>query len=508
MMKNFVSIVCMYFMIMCVMVILPLPAHCSVEAAAQKHDTGMGMLSVSIKTKRCLGCHNNSTPGIVEDWYASLHARTTPQMALGKKQLARRMSAESMNEDLSANVVGCYECHSLNTESHKDSFNHFGQKINVVVSPKDCAVCHPVEVQEYVTSKKGYAVSNLDNNPLFKTLVKTIISKKDIQDGKMVHREVSETTRMETCYGCHGTEVKVNGTKKISSGPLNIMVPELQNWPNQGVGRINPDGSRGSCASCHPRHSFSIEIARKPYTCAQCHLEPDVPAWNVYKESKHGNIFNSKYHDWDFNNVPWIVGKDFKTPTCATCHNSLITTPQGKVIQPRTHNFGARLWVRLFGLVYSHPQPLSGDTSVIKNKEGLPLPTDFTGYPATDYLIDTKQQKERKDDMISICILCHSTNWVQNHFDKLDATIKEADHMVLSATLLLTNAWSAKRADNTNPFDETIEQQWITQWLFYANSIRYSSAMTGAPDYATFKNGWWEMTKNLTTMEDWIDLHQ
>jgi hypothetical protein len=78
----------------------------------------------------------------------------------------------------------------------------------------------------------------------------------------------------------------------------------------------------------------------------------------------------------------------------------------------------------------------------------------------------------------------------------------------LNATLLLTDAWGKKLANNTNPFDEPIEHRWIAQWLFYANSIRYSSSMTGAPDYAAFKNGWWEMTKNLTIMEDWINLHQ
>ena len=69
----------------------------------------------------------------------------------------------------------------------------------------------------------------------------------------------------------------------------------------KGVGRANPDGSLGASQASHPRHTGSIEVARKPYTCSQCHIEPDVPAWDVYEESKHGNIFSSKYHEWDFN---------------------------------------------------------------------------------------------------------------------------------------------------------------------------------------------------------------
>jgi len=28
-------------------------------------------------------------------------------------------------------------------------------------------------------------------------------------------------------------------------------------WPNTGIGRVNPDGSAGSCSACHTRHRFS-----------------------------------------------------------------------------------------------------------------------------------------------------------------------------------------------------------------------------------------------------------
>ena len=65
-------------------------------------------------------------------------------------------------------------------------------------------------------------------------------------------------------------------------------------------------------------------------------------------------------------------------------------------------------------------------------------------------------------------------------------------------------AWEAGLADPANPFDEGIEQKWILQWLFYSNSIRYASAMSG-PDYAAFKNGWWNLTKNLQDMKHFFD---
>lgn len=460
---------------------------------------------ISPETQTCIGCHNIYTPGIVADWLSSRHSRITPADALKLPVLQRRISAEKLPDKLSGYVVGCYECHSQNPRSHKDNFEHMGFRINVVVSPNDCRTCHPVEASQFSESKKAHAIKNLMENPVYSTLVNTITGVKRIEKGRIITEKPSEKTLHETCLGCHGTKVEVKGMKKVSTKMGDITVPNLTNWPNQGVGRENPDGSLGACTACHPRHGFSIEVARKPYTCAQCHLEPDVPAWDVYKESKHGNIYFSKHHEWNFNAVPWTVGKDFKAPTCATCHNSLIVSPDGEVIAERSHDFGSRLWVRLFGLIYSHPQPKSGNTTIIRNKDGLPLPTTFTGELASEYLIGKQEQGKRLNIMKGVCMGCHSANWVNGHFEKLENTIKETDEMTLAATKLLLEAWEKGIEDKTNPFDESIERMWIKQWLFYSNSIRYASAMTGAPDYTTFKLGWWELSDNLQKMRDMID---
>ncbi len=463
-------------------------------------------INISAETQACIACHSTYTPGIVEDWLTSRHAKTTPEQAFKLPILQRRISAEDIPDNLKKNPIGCYECHGLNPQAHKDNFDHFGFRINVVVSPNDCKTCHPVEVSQFSGSKKAYAIRNLMDNPVYHTLVDSIDGITRVEKGKLIQDKPSDKTLHETCLGCHGTKIGVKGMKKVSTELGEIEVPALTNWPNQGVGRENPDGSRGACTACHPRHSFSIEIARKPYTCGQCHLEPDVPAYNVYKESKHGNIYESKHREWNFGNVPWVVGKDFKSPTCATCHNSLLVSPDGNVIAERTHDFGSRLWVRLFGLIYSHPQPKSGDTTIIKNAEGLPLPTTFLGEPASEYLIDKMEQERRLTGMKAICNSCHSTDWIDGHFEKLSSTIKETDAMTLAATKLIIEAWDKGIADRTNPFDEAIEKLWIKQWLFYSNSIRYASAMTGAPDYTAFKLGWWELSDNLQRMRDMIDI--
>lgn len=463
-------------------------------------------VKLSPQSEVCIGCHKRYTPGIVEDWLTSRHSKTRPGEALKKPALERRISAEVVDESHSKYVVGCYECHSLNPGNHKDNFEHMGFRINVVVSPNDCKTCHPVEVKQYVGSKKFNAIGNLMANPVYHTLVKTITGVKKIDKGKILSDNPSEDTLRETCLGCHGTKVEVKGMKKLNTKIGELTVPDLTNWPNQGVGRVNPDGSLGACTACHPRHGFLIEVARRPYTCSQCHEEPDVPAYDVYEESKHGNIYASMGKSWDFKNVPWRVGEDFKTPTCAACHNSLLVSPDGSIIAERTHDFGSRLWVRLFGLIYSHPQPKSGDTTIIKNKDGLPLPVTFSGELAGDFLIDKSEQGKRQKRMKDVCNGCHNTDWINGHFAKLESTIKETDKMVLAATGLVSEAWEKGIEDRKNPFDETIEQMWIRQWLFYSNSIRYSSAMSGAPDYAAFKNGWWYLSENLQHMKDWIEL--
>ncbi|HCC68479.1 MAG TPA: hydroxylamine oxidase [Nitrospiraceae bacterium] len=478
----------------------------SLLAASEKGTAVTLETKLSPETQSCIGCHKIYTPGIVEDWQSSRHSRMTPAESLKLPVLQRRISSETIPDNLSGYVVGCYECHSQNPQVHKDNFDHFGFRINVVVSPNDCKTCHSVEVSQFSDSKKAHAVKNLMGNPIYHMLVSTVTGVKRIEQGKIIIEKPSEKTLHETCLGCHGTKVEVRGMKKVLTKIGEITVPDLTNWPNQGVGRENPDGSLGACTACHPRHGFSIEVARKPYTCAQCHLDPDVPAWNVYKESKHGNIFFSKHHEWNFNAVPWTVGKDFKAPTCATCHNSLIVSPDGKVIAERTHDFGSRLWVRLFGLIYSHPQPISGNTTIIRNKDGLPLPTTFTGELASEYLIDKQEQGKRLNIMKGVCTSCHSTSWVNGHFEKLDNTIRETDEMVLAATKLVLEAWEKGIEDKTNPFDESIEKLWIKQWLFYANSTRYASAMSGAHDYTTFKLGWWELSDTLQKMRDQIDI--
>jgi len=225
--------------------------------------------------------------------------------------------------------------------------------------------------------------------------------------------------------------------------------------------------------------------------------------------SKHGNMYGGLGDEWNFKSVPWTVGKDFSAPTCAACHVSLLVSPDGEVISERTHQMSDRLSWRIFGLIYAHPHPKSPDTTIIKNRAGLPLPTELTGEPAAEYLIDPGEQEARRANMKGVCLSCHGANWVDGQFARLENTIKTTNDMTLTATKILLAAWDqgAARglAQKDSIFNEALEKKWVEQWLFFANSTRFASAMMGA-DYGSFDNGRWYLSKNIQEMMDLLEL--
>ena len=455
----------------------------------------------------CLECHSSLHPGILAGWRKSRMSKITPQVAKNLPERSRRVSYDQLPEALTGVVVGCAECHTLNPERHQDSFEHNGFQVHTVVTPGDCSVCHPVEARQFGKNIMSQAYGNLENNPVYRELIKAVTGRQIFKDMTTTIMDPDELTLSDSCRQCHGTLVKVEGsvTRDTDYGEMDF--PVLSGWPNQGVGRINPDGSLGSCSACHARHQFSIEMARKPYTCSQCHKGPDVPAYKVYEVSKHGNIYSSLGRQWDFDAVPWTVGQDFTAPTCATCHVSLVVNEEGDILAERTHQMNDRLAWRIFGLPYAHPHPRSPDTTIIINKAGLPLPTELTGEPVMEFLIDEKEQQLRRSRMENVCTSCHTRPWVTGHFERYENTIEKTNEMTLTATQIMLTAWdrgAAKGlAENDSLFNEALERKWVEQWLFYANSTRYSSAMMGA-DYGVFADGRWYMSKNIQEMLDWL----
>jgi len=467
-------------------------------------------VSISEATAECIDCHSSFQPGIVKDWQNSRHSKMTPKEAMAVEGVARKVSSTTVPENLQTVVVGCAECHTLRPKAHADTFEHNSYDVHVVVSPDDCQTCHVTERKQYSKNIMAHAYGNLADNKLYQKLQHSILAGTNYKNGKINLEPANDDTRAEACYYCHGTKLELSGYEtRDTEAAGELEFPIIKGWPNQGVGRLNLDGSMGACSACHTRHAFSIEMARKPYTCKECHVGPDVPAFKVYAASKHGNIFSAKNSSWNFKAVPWTVGKDFTAPTCATCHVSLLVNTDEEVVVERTHQMNNRLPWRILGLIYAHPHPAEPNTNIIRNKDGLPLPTDFAGGLATKFLIDEKEQDARRQAMQAACLNCHDASWVSGHWKRFENTIAETNAKTLAATRIMQDIWKLGLADRQDSiYNEAIERKWTETWLFHSNTIRFASAMGGGGDYGVFADGRYHLSKSLLELNDWLKLQK
>ncbi|MBU4566764.1 MAG: cytochrome c family protein, partial [Proteobacteria bacterium] len=170
---------------------------------------------MSKQAQACIECHKIVSPGIFADWANSRHASANIS-CLDCHQ------AKETDPDLSKAHRAVYE-----KGDNPWSKSEYMAPIAGVVSPKDCSRCHPDEAKQYSVSKHANTMQ----------IIWTI-------DPWLNFGLNSDLERVNGCFHCHGTVLKVD-----KDGKLDPMT-----WPNVGVGRINLDGSKGSCAACHTRH--------------------------------------------------------------------------------------------------------------------------------------------------------------------------------------------------------------------------------------------------------------
>ncbi|MCB2189640.1 MAG: hydroxylamine oxidoreductase [Deltaproteobacteria bacterium] len=372
---------------------------------------------VSPQARACLECHRTETPGLFADWAMSRHA--------------------------SSNIT-CLDCHQAQESDQDVSQVHFKQYersdnkwgvaqyravVAAVVTPKDCSRCHPDEAKQYNRSKHANTLE--------------IIWKID----PWLNFGLNDTTeRVTGCLHCHGTVLEVKDGK---------LTPDT--WPNVGVGRINLDGSKGSCSSCHTRHAFKVSEARKPEACGQCHLGPDHPQIEIYTESKHGAIYHAEGTKWKWDSAPgtWTAGVDFRAPTCAACHMS----GGGEVTT--SHDVTLRL-------AWEIQAPLTV------------RPNEFKPFPA-----DTNPEVERKR-MKAICLQCHEDLWVNSHFNQFDAAVANYNDVYYKPALArLNEMYEKKLMDPKGFFKQPLWTEFYELWHHEGRRARMGAAMM-APDYA-----WW-----------------
>ncbi len=396
-----------------------------------------GLPEMSDETRACVKCHMTENTPIYQQWGASKHYRAN---------------------------VGCFECHGAQ-EGEPDAFQHEGHWIATIVSPKDCARCHAREAEEFANShhsKGGRILGSLDN-----VLAEVVEGNRGLVTPSF--QNGISAAAVNGCWQCHGSEVKV-----LPGGKL-----DPATWPNTGIGRINPDGSEGSCSACHSRHSFSAEQARHPDNCGKCHMGPDHPQLEIYYESKHGIAFRAHKDKLNMDSAKWVVGEDYHlAPTCATCHMS--ATPARPATKDRpetpgmpvTHDVGMRI-------SWNNRPVISVRPEISDAKMGLPGAN--------------VNWQTRRNNMKNVCINCHEQQWVDNFYVQYDGLIDLYHVKFARPGQELYNL--AKPLMEPAKFANALDWTWFELWHHEGRRARHGASMMG-PDY-THWHGTYEIAKHF-----------
>jgi hypothetical protein len=251
-------------------------------------------------------------------------------------------------------------------------------------------------------------------------------------------------------------------------------------WPNTGIGRLNLDGSSGSCSACHSRHDFSPRRARQPENCGKCHLGPDHPQKEIYEESKHGVAFRDLKDEMNLNAASWVLGRDYAAaPTCATCHMSGNLRNGGKV----THDPGERIsWTN------RPPVSLVMDTDISHN---IVKETDPEKRRALIH--DTAENKRNR--MQQVCSHCHTPDYVNGFYSQYDDLVVLYNEKFAKPGQKIMKALLDGGLRTPTQFDEEIEWTWFYLWHHEGRRARHGASMM-APDY-THWHGMYEVAERF-----------
>lgn len=440
------------------------------EIVRKQQEAGIGVrhVSIPVSSENCVKCHQQASPGIIDHWKGSTHA---------------------------VKGVGCVECHQAQKED-ADAFDHYGALIAVVVTPRDCGRCHQTETKEFLAShhaRAGNILASLDN-----FLAETVEgarapfnphSPTPGRDVSMVNGMASVDTG---CKQCHGGKVSLEATdgslisvdelkpdadgkptnkdiiSKIKKASTGRPILAASTWPNTGIGRLNLDGSLGSCSACHSRHDFSPRRARQPENCGKCHLGPDHPQEEIYEESKHGVAYRDLREHMNLDAKDWVLGKDYsQAPTCATCHMSANTRNGAKV----THDPGERIsWTNRPPVSLAMDTDLNGE--VVKETD-----------PAKRRELVKSTWQDKRAQMKNVCSHCHTENYVDSFYKQYDDFVVNYNEKFAKPGQKIMAALKEQKLISPTEFDEEIEWTWFYLWHHEGRRARHGASMM-APDYA------------------------
>jgi len=434
------------------------------EVARARREAGLAppVIGIPASSRSCVDCHRQSSPGIIDHWMGSTHAEKG---------------------------VGCYECHQAETHD-VDAFDHYGTTIATIVTPLDCARCHRQEAEEFAGShhaKGGHILDSLDN-----LLAETVEGNRVPFDphSPTPGRTVDKVNGMATDGGKvtvddlepdeTGKPTNQEAVARVQKNPDGRPLFHVGTWPNTGIGRINLDGSLGSCSACHSRHDFSPRRARQPENCGKCHLGPDHPQKEIYEESKHGVAYRDLREHMNLDAEEWVLGKDYtQAPTCATCHMSGHTRNGGKV----THDPGERI-------SWTNRPPIS---LVMDTDEHGRVVTEKDPEKRDELIHETWQVKRNR--MKQVCLHCHTTNYVNAFYEQYDDFVINYNEKFGKPGQKIMAALLEAELLTESQFDEEIEWTWFYLWHHEGRRARHGASMM-APDYAHW-HGMYEVAERF-----------
>ena len=337
---------------------------------------------------KCAECHRNNQYSIVHEYEMSKHA---------------------------AKGVTCLDCHQV--AQGQTGTNHNGFVINNGVTPANCRTCHEAIYEQFARSRHAApswvaVVGNQDFSP------EMIEQMEKLHPGSMKRPP-------------HPL-VKLEGASATESGCISC----------HSIGKPNADGTIGNCTFCHTRHTSSVELARLPSTCGQCHLGPDHSQLEIYTESKHGIMFAAQRNLLNLS-APSdsLTTKDMFVPTCATCHMSGLN---GRGV---THDPSERLSYNLFAEV-TQPRP------------------------------DAERAQARMKD---ICLQCYTPPLVERVYKNATAVVDATNEKVLAAKAIM-DSLKAEGLISTNAFSQPVQLTYFDLWHYYGRTAKHAAVMGGA-DY-------------------------
>jgi hypothetical protein len=356
-------------------------------------------------TGKCAECHRQETSAVVHEYELSRH---------------------------NAAGVNCLECHR--PAEGQQATDHRGFSISKTVTAANCKQCHQTEYQQYLRSRHAApAWASVSGKGDF--TAEQVAFSEQFHKGAVDRKAMAITER-------EGPVAVNKGCQKCHD-----------------VGRPNKDGSIGSCTACHARHVASVELARTPETCGQCHMGPDHSQVEIYHESKHGVLFNAQKAHMNLAARPkQLTTKDMPVPTCATCHMS------GLEGQKVTHDVTERLSYWLFA--------------------------------ATSERRPTYQQGQV--NMKETCLKCHTTPRIEQFYKEAEAVVDSTNALVKQADEIMKKLREEKLL-TPDPFDEPIEYVSFDLWHYFGRTAKHGAFMGGA-DFVQW-HGFYELNVKLVELK-------